>query len=98
MGVVRTNQMVAKTIIANAPILTTLFLIKKRKPLMYLLVIALKLLLNPAKNFSLKPFSFPSVSPVWLLFKNRAANAGLNVNALTADMIIAVAMVKANCL
>ena len=67
---------------------------------LYLLVVARKPALNALKNLPANPFLIicPSASPLCGFFKNKAHKAGLSVNAFTAEIKIAVASVKANCL
>src|SRR5579862_91565 len=70
---------------------------RKRKPRLpiYLSVIALKPALKAAKKREPNRLLRPSA---WWFRRNKADNAGLNVNALTAEIRIAIASVNANCL
>src|SRR5690606_791632 len=71
-----------------------LCLYKNPRELIYFLVVALKAVLNLLKNPPSKPFrSFFSSTG----FRNKALNAGLNVNAFTAEIIIATINVTPNC-
>src|SRR5690606_25424102 len=71
---------------------------RKFKERIYLLVSVSNATLNPSKNRleyldNLLPFNSFSLSSWWLFLNNKAHSAGLNVNALSAEIKIAVASV-----
>ncbi|MNQ93427.1 hypothetical protein D3C85_1088930 [compost metagenome] len=97
LGVLFIIQKVRPVTKAKAARLSHLNLIRNFRLPIYLSVMLLNEALNALKNLLENPSFLPAFS-AWLFFKNKAHKAGLKVNAFTAEIKIAIARVKANCL